>query len=178
MERKVKMYLTEKGFLKIKLSNGGKIKVTLEVTEAKELHDYLISKIPPQPIDQNYINSCCVLYDNNKGKSDSKSIDDFVSEVYLHKNVKWIGRSIDENYTIAIDKIVSEPLIVDPNAPNFFFNSIIKGTKGPKSYVKARVEENLQLINKEDTYTMFCSIYEKGGQRQKFRIDPKITGNL
>ena len=178
MERKVKIYLTEKGILKNNLFDGGEIKVTLKVTKAKELYNYLIPKNPPQPIDQNYINSCCVLYDNNKGKSDSKSIDDFVSEVYLHKNVKWIGRSIDENYTIAIDKIVSEPLIVDPNAPKFFPNSIIKGTKGPKSYVKARVEENLQLINKEDTYTMFCSIYEKGGQRQKFRIDPKITGNL
>jgi hypothetical protein len=178
MERKVKMYLTEKGFLKIKLSNGGKIKITLEVADAKELHNYLKTIVPPQQPDQHLVNGCCLLYDNNKGKSAKKSIDDFISEVYLHKNIKWIGKSTDESFTIAIDRIVSEPLIVDPNAPRFFPNSIIKGTKGPKSYVKARVEENLQLINKEDTYTMLCSVYEKGGQRQKFRIDPKIIGNL
>ena len=73
---------------------------------------------------------------------------------------------------------MSEPLKADPNAPKFFLNSLIVGTKGPKSYVKARVEENLQLINREDTYTILCSIYENVGQRQKFRIDPKITGNV
>ncbi|WP_269222605.1 hypothetical protein [Flavobacterium sp. IMCC34518] len=178
MERKVKMYLTEKGFLKIKLSNGGKIKITLEVADAKGLHNYLKTIIPPQQPDQQHVNDFCILYDNNKGKSAKKSIDDFISKVYLHKNVKWIGKSTDENYSIAIDKIVSEPLIVDPNAPKFFPNAIIKGTRGPKSYVKARIEENLQLINKEDTYTMFCSVYEKREFRQKFRIDPKITGNL
>jgi hypothetical protein len=178
MERKVKMYLTEKGFLKIKLSNGGKIKITLEVTDAKGLHNYLKTIDPPKHPDQHHVNSYCTLYDNNNGKSTKKSIDDFVSNVYLHKNVKWIGKSTDENFTIAIDRIVNEPLIVDPNAPKFFPNSIIKGTRGPKSYVKARVEENLQLINKVDTYTMLCSVYEEGEQRQKFRIDPKITGNL
>jgi hypothetical protein len=178
MERKVKMYLTEKGFLKIKLSNGGKIKITLEVTDTKGLHDYLKTIIPPQQPDQHLVNSYCILYDNNKGKTSQKSIDNFVSKVYLHKNVKWVGKSTDENYSIAIDRIVSEPVIIDPNAPKFFPNSIIKGTRGPKSYVKARVEENLQLINKEDTYTMQCSVYEEGEQRQKFRIDPKITGNL
>ena len=47
MERKVKIYLTEKGILKNKLFNGSEIKVTLKVTEAKELHYYLIPKNPP-----------------------------------------------------------------------------------------------------------------------------------
>ena len=36
---------------------------------------------------------------------------------------------------------MSEPLKADPNAPKFFLNSLIVGTKGPKSYVKARVEK-------------------------------------
>ena len=103
MERKVKIYLTEKEILKNKLFDGGEIRVTVKVIKAKKLHYYLIPKNPPQPIDQNHINSCRVLYNNNKGKSDSKSTDDFVSEVYPHKNVKWIGKSTDKNYKIAID---------------------------------------------------------------------------
>ena len=50
MDRKLKFYLTEKGFLKIRLSKGGKVKITLEV-KAKKLYEYLNTIIPPMEPD-------------------------------------------------------------------------------------------------------------------------------
>lgn len=176
MERKVNLYLTEKGFLKIKLSKGGKVKITLEV-KAKELHKYLKSIVPPIQPDHSIVDGYCMLYDNNKGKSAKKNIVDFVSNVYLNKNVKWVGRSTDEGYTIAIDNIMYHHEIIDPNDVEFFNDANLKGSEGPNSYVEARVKEDLRLINKEDIYRMYCSVYENGKHREKFHIDPKLQGN-
>jgi len=176
MEHKVKLYLTDKGYLKIKLSKGGKVKITLEVF-ANKLHDYLQTIVFPMKPDPLIVSGFCQLYDNNYGKEMKNSIEKFISTVYLHKNVKWVGDSLDDGYTIAIDSIVYHKEDKDPNDVTFFNETTIKGSKGVNSYVEARVKQDLRLIHKEEVYTMHCSVYKNGGQREKFQIDPKLKGN-
>jgi hypothetical protein len=176
MDRKVKFYLTEKGFLKIRLSKGGTVKITLEV-KAKQLYEYLQTVIPPLEPDHNIVDGFCKLYDDNNGKTEKSKIVDFVSDVYLNKNVKWEGKSKDKGYTISIDSIVYHPKKKAPDDVDFFYDAVIKGSEGPDSIVKARVKEDLRLINKEDIYTIYCSVYQKLGHREKFHIDPKLRGN-
>ena len=87
MDRKLKFYLTENGFLKIRLTKGGKVKITLEV-KAKKLFEYLNTIIPPIEPDYSIVDSYCKLTDDNFGKTNDSKVIDFVSHVYLHKNVK------------------------------------------------------------------------------------------
>ena len=176
MDRKLKFYLTEKGFLKIRLSNGGKVKITLEV-KAKKLYDYLGTIIPPKEPDHSKVDSYCKLTDNNYGKTNDSKVIDFVSHVYLHKNVKWIGKSNDKEFSIAIDSIVYHSKGKDPNDVDFFHDTTIMGSGGTNSIVEARVKEDLRLINKEDIYTMNCSVYNNDLQKKSFHIDPKLMGN-
>jgi len=176
MDRKLKFYLTEKGFLKIRLSKGGKIKITLEV-KAKELYKYLNEIVPPIEPVRNIVDSYCKLTDNNFGKKNNSKVIDFVSHVYLHKNVKWVGKSADKGYSIAIDSIMYHPEIVDPHDIDFFHDKTIMGSGGSNSIVEARVKEDLRLINREDVYTMYCSVHKDGLHKKSFRIDPKLKGN-
>jgi disulfide oxidoreductase YuzD len=171
MEHKVKLYLTDKGFLKIKLTKGGKVKITLEV-EAKELYKYLESVVSPKKPLKEKVNQYCQMYDNNNGKEVRNNIEEFVSNVYLHKNVKWVGRSLDEGYAIAIDSIVFKNS-KDPIFPKFE----ITGIRGIKSFVEARVIEDLGLLGKTEEYTINCSVYKKGENGKTFSIDPKMMPN-
>jgi hypothetical protein len=176
MDRKLKFYLNEKGFLRIKLSKGGKVKITLEV-KAKKLFEYLGSIVNPIEPDHTIVNSFCRLRDNNYGKSKNSKVTDFVSHVYLNKNVKWVGESKDKDYSIAIDSILYYPEKKDPNDVDFFYDAIIMGSSGPNSIVEARIKEDLRLINMEDIYTMHCSVYKDGLHKKTFHIDPKMIGN-
>jgi hypothetical protein len=176
MDRKLKFYLTEKGFLKIRLSKGGKVKITLEV-EAKKLYNYLDTILPPKEPVQVEVDSLCKLKDDNFGKTNDSKVIDFVSHVYLNKNVKWVGKSNDKKYSIALDSIVYHSKGKDPNDVDFFHDTTIMGSGGPNSIVEARVKEDLRLINKEDVYTMNCSVYKDGSNKKSFHIDPKLKGN-
>ena len=176
MDRKLKFYLTEKGFLKIRLSKGGKVKITLEV-KAKKLYEYLNTIIPPIEPEHSIVDNLCKLTDDNYGKTNDSKVIDFVSHVYLHKNVKWVGKSNDKEYSIAIDSIVYHSKSKDPNDVDFFHDTTIMGSGGPNSIVEARVKEDLRLINKEDIYTMNCSVYKDGLHKKSFHIDPKLIGN-
>jgi disulfide oxidoreductase YuzD len=171
MEHKVKLYLTDKGFLKIKLTKGGKVKITL-VVEAKELYKYLESVVSPKKPLKEKVEKYCQIYDNNNGKEVKNQIEDFVSNVYLHKNVKWVGRSLDEDYTIAIDSIEFK----NSNDP-IFPKLEITGSGGVKSFVEARVREDLGLLGKKEVYTMNCIVYKKGENGKNFSIDPKMISN-
>lgn len=177
MDRKLKFYLTEKGFLKIRLTKGGKVKITLEV-KAKKLYEYLNSIVTPIEPDHAIVDSYCKLTDDNYGKTNDSKVIDFVSHVYLHKNVKWVGKSKDKGYSIAIDSIVYHSKGKDPNDVDFFHDTTIIGIGGPNSFTEARVKEDLRLINKEDIYTMNCSIYKNGLHKKCFHIDPKLIGNI
>ncbi|WP_124019256.1 hypothetical protein [Flavobacterium sp. A45] len=169
--------MTEKGFLKIRLSKGGKVKITLEV-KAKKLYEYLNTIVPPNKPEPSTVDSCCKLRDNNYGKTKNSKVADFVSQVYLHKNVKWVGKSNDKEYSIAIDSIVYHSKSKDTNDVNFFNDKTIFGSGGENSIVEARVKEDLRLINKEDIYTINCSVYKDASNKKSFHIDPKLGGNI
>jgi hypothetical protein len=176
MDRKLKFYLTEKGFLKIRLPKGGKVKISLKV-KAKKLYEYLNTIISPIEPEKSIVDNLCKLTDDNYGETNDGKVIDFVSHVYLHKNVKWVGKSNDKEYSIAIDSIVYHSKSKDPNDVNFFNDKTIMGNGGLNSIVEARVKEDLRLINKEDIYTMNCSVYKDGLHKKSFQIDPKMIVN-
>jgi hypothetical protein len=126
---------------------------------------------------QKEVENACALEDNNNGNSPKGTIDDFTSNVYLDKGVKWKGKSKDKGYTIAIDSITYEPKTKDPNDQDFFDNTIIVGSGGNNGEVNAKVKNDKKLIDKLDVYTINFSIHNHDSSSFSFHIDPKLLGN-
>jgi len=133
---------------------------------------------------QSFVDSKCKLTDDNGGNS--SDVNTFQSNVYLNNNVRWVGalnspQGVDKGYAIAIDSIVHEATPQsDPTAPsneNFFNSGTIPGGGGRSSNVNAVVNNNTQLVNQLDVYTINFSVYAQGNDHKPFHIDPKLQGN-
>ncbi|PWA09164.1 hypothetical protein [Flavobacterium laiguense] len=126
---------------------------------------------------QKEVENACKLEDNNNGNSPNGTIDDFTSQVYLDKEVKWKGKTKDNGYSIAIDCITYEPKTKDPNDEDFFDETVINGSGGKNGEVNAKVKNNKKLIGKIDVYSINFSSHNHDSSSYSFHIDPKLLGN-
>jgi len=120
------------------------------------------------------VDSCCSLSDDNNGNSPNGTIEDFTSQVYLAKNVRWVGVSDDNNFTVAIDSITYEAEGDDVNA---FDTTIVTGSGGRSGNVNANVRNDSTLVNHLDDYLISFSIYDSPSNFKSFSIDPKLAIN-
>ncbi|MGZ9733772.1 hypothetical protein [Flavobacterium sp. GNP002] len=125
---------------------------------------------PSQP----QIDSCCRLSDDNSGRSQNGTLEDFKSYVFINNNVKWVGVSRDSGYSVAIDSIDYES---KSNDVNFFDNATIYGSGGRSGNASAKVKNDPNLINQLDIYNINFSVYDSGNLFKTFSIDPKLAIN-
>ncbi|MFV8367164.1 hypothetical protein [Flavobacterium sp. XS1P27] len=125
---------------------------------------------PSQP----QIDSCCRLSDDNSGRSQNGTLEDFKSYVFINNNVKWVGVSRDSGYSVAIDSIDYES---KSNDVNFFDNTTIYGSGGRSGNASANVKNDPNLINQLDIYNINFSVYDSGNLFKTFSIDPKLAIN-
>ncbi|MFV8323497.1 hypothetical protein [Flavobacterium sp. LS2R12] len=125
---------------------------------------------PSQP----QIDSCCRLSDDNSGRSQNGTLEDFKSYVFINNNVKWVGVSRDSGYSVAIDSIDYES---KSNDVNFFDNATIYGSGGRSGNASANVKNDPNLINQLDIYNINFSVYDSGNLFKTFSIDPKLAIN-
>jgi uncharacterized protein YraI len=123
---------------------------------------------------QAQIDSCCSLTDDNNGNSPNGTIEDFTSQVNLAKNVRWVGVSNDNNYTVAIDSITYE---ADGSDVNAFDTTIVAGSGGRSGNVNANVRNDNGLVNQHDDYLIRFSIYDTPTNFKSYPIDPKLHIN-
>ena len=123
---------------------------------------------------QEDIDNACSLSDDNSGKSSNGTLKDFLSNVYLNQDVRWIGVTNDKDYSIAVDSIFNEP--ESPNM-DFFDTTTIYGTGGRSGNVTAKVKNDSNLVHKLDKYTINFSVYANGDSSKSFHIDPKLAAN-
>ena len=120
------------------------------------------------------INEICVLSDDNNGNSPNGTLPDFTSIVYINNNVKWVGVTGDNGYTIAITSIVFDS---EDGDTNFFTTKIIQGSSGRSGNVNANVKNDNRLAGLEDIYLINFSIYDSPSNFKSFSIDPKLAIN-
>ena len=125
---------------------------------------------PSQP----QIDSCCRLSDDNSGRSQNGTLEDFKSYVFINNNVKWVGVSRDSGYSVAIDSIDYES---KSNDVNFFHNATIYGSGGRSGNASANVKNDPNLINQLDIYNINFSVYDSGNLFKTFSIDHKLAIN-
>jgi hypothetical protein len=125
---------------------------------------------PSQP----QIDSCCRLSDDNSGRSQNGTLEDFKSYVFINNNVKWVGVSRDSGYSVAIDSIDYES---KSNDVNFFDNATIYGSGGRSGNASANVKNDPNLVNQLDIYNINFSVYDSGNLFKTFSIDPKLAIN-
>ncbi|TDE07197.1 hypothetical protein [Flavobacterium sandaracinum] len=145
---------------------GKKVEIALTV-QASSL--YAMSNPSQQDID-----TACSLSDDNSGRSSNGTLKDFLSNVYLNQDVKWIGISTDRGFSVAIDSIFNEPETRDVN---FFDVETIYGTGGRSGNATAKVKNDSNLVHKHDKYTITFSVYADGNSSKSFHIDPKLAAN-
>ena len=144
---------------------GQKVEIELTV-DASSL--YALTNPSQQQVDSN-----CSLSDDNNGSSNG-TIEDFTSNVYLDKDVKWKGKTSDDDYSVSIDSIVYES---NDDDVNFFNDTTINGTGGHDGTVTSKVKNDNSLTGKEDDYTINFSVYYKKANAKSFSIDPKLKAN-
>ena len=125
---------------------------------------------PSQP----QIDSCCTLSDDNSGRSQNGTLEDFKSYVFINNNVKWVGLSRDSGYSVAIDSIDYES---KSNDVNFFDSPTIYGSGGRSGNASANVKNDPNLVNQLDIYNINFSVYDSGNLFKTFSIDPKLAIN-
>ncbi|MFV8337665.1 hypothetical protein ACNQGL_00180 [Flavobacterium sp. LB3P21] len=125
---------------------------------------------PSQP----QIDSCCRLSDDNSGRSQNGTLEDFKSYVFINNNVKWVGVSRDSGYSVAIDSIDYES---KSNDVNFFDNATIYGSGGRSGNASANVKNDPSLLGTLDIYNINFSVYDSGNSSKTFSIDPKLAIN-
>lgn len=127
----------------------------------------------PNPT-QAQIDGCCSLSDDNNGNSPNGTIEDFTSQVNVNQNVRWVGVSADNGYTVAINSISYEN---DGTDVDIFNNPIIGGSGGRSGNVNANVQNNNSLVGLHDDYTISFSIYDTPTNSKTYPIDPKLQVN-
>lgn len=123
---------------------------------------------------QAQINACCSISDDNNGNSPNGTLEDFTSQVNLTNNVRWVGVTNDQGYTVAIDSISYE---LKGDDVNIFDNDPIMGSGGRSGNVNANVKNDNTLIGKHDDYLIRFSIYDSPSDFKSFSIDPKLQVN-
>lgn len=153
-----------------------KVIITLEVNAS--------SLYPIEAPSSAEVEGNCSIYDNNKGSSQNGTVEDFISNVYLNKDVRWQGRlrdpnGADEGYSVSIDAITYIPEDNSKNEKNFFKSDTISGSGGRIGKVTAKVKDDKKLVNKTDVYRIYFRIHPRtqGGQPKSYYIDPKLNGN-
>jgi len=129
----------------------------------------LYNKVNPT---QAEIDACCSLSDNNGGTG--SPIEEFTSPVFINNNVRWVGATSDQGWTIAIDSIVYEP---DTTDVDFFDSTTISGSGGRSGNVNANVKNDPALIGNHDQYKINFSVYKSPNEHKPFPIDPKLRVN-
>lgn len=127
------------------------------------------------------------LTDYNRGSSVDGSNENFISQVYIDGEVKWVGVTHDPGYSIAIHSI--EYITASPSkgpSENFFNTDKLLGTGGKSGFVEAKVKNDGNLANKLYCYSINFTIYPPGGclafllsgkPTNPLKVDPKLNGN-
>ena len=126
---------------------------------------------------QEEINDYSNLSDDNDGVSENGKVQDFLSNVYLGHNVEWIGSTTDNGYSIAIDRIVYDFDLNDPNDKCFLEDDVtILGTGGCKSKVVATIKDQIEMAKTLNIYKIEFSIHYNNVAKS-YLIDPKLLSN-
>ncbi|WP_269222604.1 MULTISPECIES: hypothetical protein [Flavobacterium] len=126
---------------------------------------------------QEEIDTKTILSDDNDGFSENGKVQDFLSNVYLGRNVEWIGTSSDADYSIAIDRIVYDFDLNDPNDKCFLEDdTTILGSGGCHSKVVATIKDQLDMAKTLNIYKIEFSIHYNNSAK-KYLIDPKLISN-
>jgi len=145
------------------------VQIVLTVDAAKLYH--------MKNYNQDDIDSYCTLTDDNDGKSTNGKVQDFLSNVYLSKSVEWVGASINNDYDVAIDRIVYDFDLNDPSDIYFLEDDEkINGTGGKHSKVVATVKDQQDIADTQNIYKINFSVYYKK-ERKEFLVDPKLKAN-
>ena len=125
-------------------------------------------------------------YRRHIGSSVDGSNKNFISQVNIDGEVKWVGVTHDPGYSIAIHSIEYIPASPSKGpSENFFNTGKLLGTSGKSGFVEATVKNDGNLVNKLYCYTINFKIYPPGGclafllsgkAAGPFEIDPKLSG--
>jgi len=126
---------------------------------------------------QEEIDNVATLSDDNDGISESGKVQHFLSNVYLGYNVEWIGSTTDNGYSVAIDRIVYDFDLNDPNDKCFLEDDItIMGTGGCNSKVVATIKDQIEMAKTQNIYKIEFSIHYNNVAKS-YLIDPKLIAN-
>ena len=126
---------------------------------------------------QEEIDTYATLSDDNDGLSENGKVQDFLSNVYLGRNVEWIGSTTDNGYSVAIDRIVYDFDVNDPNDKCFLEDDIsIMGSGGCNSKVVATIKDQQEMAKTLNIYKIEFSIHYNNVAKS-YLIDPKLIAN-
>jgi hypothetical protein len=126
---------------------------------------------------QEEIDTFATLSDDNDGYTANGKVQDFLSNVYLGRNVEWIGSTTDDGYSVAIDRIVYDFDLNDPNDKCMLEDDItIAGTGGCHSKVVATIKDQQEMAKTLNIYKIEFSIHYNNVAKS-YLIDPKLQGN-
>lgn len=126
---------------------------------------------------QEQINDYANLSDDNDGFTDNGKVQDFLSNVYLGKNVEWVGASTDPTYSIAIDRIVYDFDLNDPNDKCFLEDDVtIAGSGGCHSKVIATIKDQVEMAKTLNIYKIEFSVHYDNVSKS-YLVDPKLISN-
>ncbi|WP_264564582.1 hypothetical protein [Flavobacterium sp. N3904] len=126
---------------------------------------------------QEEINDYSNLSDDNDGIAENGKVQDFLSNVYLGHNVEWIGSTTDNGYSIAIDRIVYDFDLNDPNDKCFLEDDVtILGTGGCHSKVVATIKDQIEMAKTLNIYKIEFSVHYNNVAKS-YLIDPKLRAN-
>ena len=156
---------------------GQKVNITLTV-QAANLH--AITNPTATDIENN-----TTLTDDNSGIP-SVTNANFISEVFIDNDVRWVGVTNDPGYAIAIHSVVYEP--VNKGSSVDFFNApVLTRTSKRYGFVEAKVNNDQNLVGEFYCYYINFKIHVLGGcfllgwvfgkVLGPFEIDPKLKAN-
>lgn len=157
---------------------GQKVNITLTV-EAANLH--AIANPTKADIENN-----TTLTDDNSGNSIDGTNENFISEVFIDNDVRWVGVTNDPGYAIAIHSVVYEAVNKGPSV-DFFNAPVLTRSSKRYGYVEAKVNNDQNLVGELHCYYINFKIHILGGcfffglsldkVLGPFEIDPKLSGN-
>ena len=126
---------------------------------------------------QDEIHDKCVLEDDNDGVAENGKVQDFLSNVYLGNNVEWVGATTDSGYSVAIDRIVYDFDLNDPNDKCFLEDDVtIAGSGGCHSKVVATIKDQIEMAKTLNIYKIEFSVHYNNVSKS-YLIDPKLQAN-
>lgn len=126
---------------------------------------------------QDEIHDQCFLDDDNDGIAENGKVQDFLSNVYLGKNVEWIGSTTDKGYSVGIDRIVYDFDLNDPNDKCFLEDDVtIAGSGGCNSKVVATIKDQTEMAKTLNIYKIEFSVHYNNVAKS-YLVDPKLQAN-